>query len=457
MTPRTLILGNNLAGLVTAYRLLHYGFHLTILDIHPEVQSSAHLIPTEEFSKQASPTHPLPYANDPTPLILHGFYHATLALLQELSIEWPAQNFQAVPLEFTSQGKIPIGLPHAFRFAWIHPLTRLPFFKGLSWTDRWHMINFLEKQWEESSLSQRQPDIENVETWLITAKQSPHSRSHFWNPLCRFLLTCDLREASLNSFVEVLTRYWFGHRSDAQTFLTPPNTLEKLETELRQRLTHYGVQFHSTKKRVRLNVDIESMQPIGLGENQLTAQAYVSTLAPKHLLSLLPERLLARFSYFSSLAQIKESFGLAIQFTLPGILLDFRLILHANPFDWITSQSYLPLKKPETIVTCVTLQKSVDQKYTEDYWIDQGWTNIQYHFKLSVEEFQKSCIPKIIRSVGPFFPCHCGARANRPLPRTPIRNFFLAGPWTASAFPASVENTIASANACAESIAAAFY
>ena len=379
MTRHALILGNNLTGLVTAYRLLQYGFHISIVDSQSHIQSTSR------------PSIPLGPEKASPPLILHGFYHASWALLQELSFVWPSQFPQSVCLEFETEGKPPIVLPIPSRLAWIHPLTRLTFFKGLSWSDRWNVINFLEKQWEENRLSQQHPDIQNVETWLIAAKQSAHSRSHFWNPLCRFLLNCDLAEASLSTFIEVLSRFWFGPITNATNFLLPSDSLHQLETELQQHLKNKGVQFHSLHTKVHLHANAVGIQAFQIDNSHFQADAYISALTPQNLLPLLPERVLARYAYFSSLTQIQEVYGLAIQFILQDFLIPPRLILNAGPFDWICSQPIPQSQSPETIVTCVTLQEAIISELTEEGLIEKARTCLHNLFNLSTAQIHESC------------------------------------------------------------------
>jgi len=458
VTRDILILGDNLTGLVTAYRLLHYGYHIRIVDTQCRIQPTIHLGTISESTKPPSlPPTPALVESRPIPLILHGFYHSTWALLQELSFEWPPQTSQPVCLEFAAEGRKPIALPRISRLKRLHSLTRFTFFKGLSWADRWHVINFLEKQWEDNLLPHPNPDIESVEAWLISAKQSEQSRSHFWNPLCRLFLNCDLSQASLSSFIEVLSQYWFGQPTDAATFLAPLETLSKLETELRQRLINKGVRFHTSNARIHIHTDAEGIQALELDEKPFKAQAYISTLPPQNLLQLLPERALARYAYFSSLAQLPEVYGLAIQLTLHDILTSSRLILNLAPFDWITSQPSSKSNSPETIVTFVTMRESIAQEYTDEWLLHAAWSSIQALFNLSATHSQESWETHIIRQVGPFFPCHMGCRSHRPLSKTPLSNLFLAGPWTTSNLPSSLESTIKSANTCAEAVATSFY
>ncbi len=458
MTRDILILGDNLTGLVTAYRLLHYGFHISIFDIQCPIQPKAHLGTLSESTTPTllPPTPPLT-ENLPFPLILYGFYHSTWALLQELSFEWPPQIYQPVCIEIAAEGRKPIALSKPSRLKWPHPLTQFTFFKGLTWTDRWHVINFLEKQWEDNLLHTPNPDIESIEAWLISAKQSEHSRSHFWNPLCRLFLSCDLSQASLSSFIEALSQYLLGQHTDAATFLVPPETLSKLEADLRQRLINKGVRFYTPKARIHIHIDAEGIQAIEVNKTPFKAQAYISALPPRNLLPLLPERTLARYAYFTSLTQVPEVWGLAVRFTLNNILIPARLILNLDPFDWITGQPSEKSDSPKTVVNCVTLRKSITLKHNEEWLVHTAWTFIQNLFNLSPFYTQESCDPHIIQQIGPFFPSHRGCRSYLPISKTPLSNLFLAGPWTATNLPSSLESTIKSANTCAEAVVTAFY
>ena len=458
VTRHALILGNNLTGLVTAYRLLHYGFHISLIDIPHCLQPTDQLIGARESGTLSSSNHVSTAAKHQTiPFVLHGFYHQTWALLQELSVEWPIQPSQSVGLEFGGEEGKPITLPPPLRLSWVPPLTRLLFVKGLSWRDRWHVINFLEKQWEEHRLPQHYPDTESAETWLIAAQQSESSRTHFWNPLCRFFLNCDLPDASLDVFIEVLSRFWFGKSHDAATFLMPPETLENLETALRQFLNKKGVTFHTSDASPTLQTNAEGIHAVEWSKHRLQAQIYISTLPPQDLLALLPERALARYASLSSLAHIPVSYALAIQVSLPDLLLPPRLILHEDPFDWITCMPRAPFSSPETVITCVILRDSIAHVHTEQWLIDNAWRCLQRLFNLSSTQMQVSCKPQIIQPVGPLYPCLRGTRTHRPLPQAPILNLFLAGPWMASNLPSSLESSIHSANACAATVASTLY
>ncbi|MGB5055123.1 MAG: hypothetical protein WBO24_12085, partial [Nitrospirales bacterium] len=241
MTHHILILSGNLPGLLTAYRLIPYGFRITILEDHNSVSpapSSPH------FPKSIEPDHPPSLqrlTTQPSPLILPRYYHATWALFQELAFEHAAQCIQPVDLEFgTSEGQT-LTLSNAKGIATLHPMIRLAGFRALPWSDRWHLINFLEKKWEEPRSPDHHPDMLSVESWLISAQQSALARQRIWNPFCRLFLGCDVTQASLGYFLEVLSRFWLSKQNGPEIFLASPDMQSHLQQKLRHVLLEKGV------------------------------------------------------------------------------------------------------------------------------------------------------------------------------------------------------------------------
>jgi len=427
-----------------------------MIDLSSPTQPTAHVETAQDSTEFTTPLSPFPSGNSQSiPLILHGFYHSTWALFQELSLEWPPQTFQPVDIEFVTKKTTTIRLPKPSQLAWLHPLARFSLFQGLSWPDRWNIINVMEKQWEDNLLPTHNSDIESVEAWLISAKQSKDSRSNFWNPLCRFVLHCDISQASLSSFIATISQYWFSQPTDAATFLAPPETLSKLWTELRQLLMNKGIRFFACKETLRINMEAKNIHSIQVDDQHINAQTYISALPLQRLLSLFPERALAHYANFASLEQIPKVYGLAIRFALQDSHIPPRLILNSGPFDWITSQPSSEFNTPNTAITCVTLRKYLDRENHEEWLIHAARACLHTHFNISPT--QESCKPCIIRQIGPFFPCQQGSRAYRPVPTTPLNNFFLASPWTATNLPSSLESAITSANQCAQAVAASFY
>ncbi|MGP0591482.1 FAD-dependent oxidoreductase [Nitrospira sp. T9] len=453
MTHHILILSGNLPGLLAAYRLIPYGFRITILeDDNPD--SPAPSFPY--FAKPIEPDHPPSLQRLTTqsfPLILPRYYHATWGLFQELAFQHAAQGIQPVNLEFgTSEGQT-LTLPAAKGIATLHPMIRLAGIRALPWSDRWHLINFLEKKWEEPRSPDHHPDMLTVESWLISTQQSALARQRIWNPFCRLFLGCDVTQASLGYFLEVLSRFWLSKPNGPETFLASPDMQSHLQQKLRHVLIEKGVTFYPSHAITGIHADTERIQAIGLAKGErLNADIYVSPLSPPELLRLLPERAPARFSCFSHLAQLQESSGTLVRLTLNDILLPPRLILNSGVFDWVTSQAVPYTDGPTTLITGISLSSSPSALHTNDWLRETVWPHINKIFNISPKPSLPYSGSSDTPSVYRYIPCRTGFRTFRPLSNTPIPNLFLAGPWTATPLPPSLESTVLSAYACARAV-----
>ena len=453
MTRHILILSGNLPGLLTAYRLIPYGFRITILDHHSSFFPAT---PSLHFPESIKPERPASFQSLPTqfsPLILPRFYHATWALFQELAFEHADQLFQPVDLEFgTSEGQ-PLTLSNAQGIANLHPMIRLAGFRGLTWSDRWALINFIEKKCEEPRSPDHHPDMLTVESWLISTQQSALARQRIWNPFCRLFLGCDVTQASLGYFLEVLSRFWLSKPNGPEIFLASIDMQDHLQQKLRDFLLGKGVTFHPSNETTLIQADTERIQAIVLAKGErLNADIYVSPLSPPELLRLLPERAPARFSCFSHLAHLQESSGTTVHLTLHDTLLSPRLILNSGVFDWITSQAVRNTEGTKTSITGVNLSPSPSLQHTDEWLRETAWPHIKKILQIFPEESLPSCEPPVTQSAYRYIPCLAGFRTFRPLPNTPIPNLFLTGPWTATPLPPSLESTVLGAYACARAV-----
>ncbi|HNP28442.1 MAG TPA: FAD-dependent oxidoreductase [Nitrospirales bacterium] len=452
MTRHILILSGNLPGLLTAYRLIHYGFRITILETHsiPSPATSPRLL-----SESREPEHPSPSYNlgtEAAPLILHHFYQATWALFRELTFEHASQFIQPVDLEFGTSGGKTLRLSKAQGISTLHPLIRLAGFGGLPRSDRWHLMNFLEKKWEKPHSPDHHPDTFTVDSWLISAQQSDLARQRIWNPLCRLLLGCDVTQASLGYFQEVLSRFWLHKPKGPETWIASPDMHNHLQQTLRRVLLGKGVTFYPPNEITFLQANTERIQAIALAKgDRLKADIYVSPLAPPELLRLLPERAPARFSCFSHLSHLQEASGTTVQLTLHDTLHSPRLILNSGIFDWVTSQAVPNTDGAKTLITGVNLSHSPSSRHTDQWLRETARPHIYKLFNISPEQ-SPSCEPPIAQSAYRYIPCLAGFRTFRPLPNTPIPNLFLAGPWTATPLPPSLESSVLSAYACARAV-----
>lgn len=436
MTRPVWIIGSSLAGLITAFRLLPYGFHLCILERRtaPQVQDHTDVLP---------PVWP-------------GFFHATWSLLQELSLPLPA--FHTGPIEVLSSDNQRYRIPRFPIFSTMHVCPELLLSQGLSWRDRLNLLNHLEKGWESGSSNEAISDTQTAETWIKAANQSQSARQHFWNPLCRWLLGCELSEASLRMFVTTLSRYAQTTSTGTQWFFGPDSLIRELKAGLRELLIKQGVQFHTCEayppfRSGRRNV--EYLFPAGDAFSETAT--YVAALPPEEILPLLPERVLTKFAQLDRMAHILSQTRLLMTFTLPNIRLSPSLILGPHHIDWMAIVPSTDSLLTDTQVVCL-LQKTPGESTSERHRDSESiWAYLQAILHVTQHLPDTVCPPQFQLQQLRQFPSSIGSRAFRPQHTVSIPNFFFVGPWADTSFHHSMESLVNSANTCAEAIAHRFF
>ncbi|MGD9849647.1 MAG: FAD-dependent oxidoreductase [Nitrospirales bacterium] len=436
MTRPIWIIGGTLAGLITAFRLLPYGFHLRILE------------------RRTAPQ--IPDQTDALPPVWPGFFHATWSLLQELSL--PLTPFQTGSIEILSTDNQRYRISRLPFFSHFHVFPELLLFKGLSWRDRLNLLNHLEKSWEQGRSDEGISDTQSAENWVTDARQSHAARQCFWNPLCRWLLGCDLSDASLRMFVTSLSRYAQTTSTGTQWFFGSESHMGELKTALRDLLIKQGVQFHTCEEYPLFrSVGRNSENLLPAGDSFSETATYVAALPPEEILSLLPERVLTKFAQLDQMAHIASHTRLLMTFTVPNIELPPSLVLCPHHIDWVAILPPTGSLPTGTQMACL-LQEMPDEFPSERHTqIKSPWAYLQAILHVARNLPDTACPPQFQYRQLRLFPSSAGLRAFRPRNSGPIPNFFVVGTWTETTFPHSMESLVNSANTCAEAIAHRFF
>ncbi|MEK7301298.1 MAG: FAD-dependent oxidoreductase, partial [Nitrospirota bacterium] len=286
------ILGTSLASLVAAYELARRGYHLTLIE-HPDwaddLSTSEHI------------------------LGCHREIHTLLGTLPEL--EAPAQN-PASPLEFfLPDGRIvsyrATALPGSLH--WIAGLVR---FRGLSWNDRWQLLSYLERIWEQEISAPTTLDQRTADAWLASIGQSPSARDHIWSPLVRFLTGNALTDLSAASCARALTPPFLTDARAASCTKLSSSHLQRLHHQLKAALSTVGTQVLVQTDLPHIQFGQHRIDHVRLGDGHMIQATWYLSGIPHHaLLKLLPDRLLTRYGYFSQLSDLTDLPALSVHVT----------------------------------------------------------------------------------------------------------------------------------------------
>lgn len=434
MTRSVLILGGDLTGLLTAYRLLPYGLRVTILEREPS-PAAAH--PTDT---------PFPFC--------FGFQTATWNLLQELDIHHVAPPFESAVIEMVGSNGKKIPLPQLKGLFRYHLVPDILAFPGLPWPDRLRLLNFLEKQWETQSDIATIADTETVEQWVMQARQSTTAQHYFWNPLCRFLLHDEPSQASLKPFLEILLRFARSLAADTKPYLGSLTYLDRFKVGLRDLLIARGVAFHRIHDFPYFQFSASSNDTLHLtGKPFLQADAYIATLPPQEIQALLPDRALTKYPQLSHLANIPRRTCTLLELAVPHLQIPPAIIINPSGILWVAVQ---PAKHAPSAATTVQGLWQHPPAFSDGTdsptFRDDSWKSIRSLLGLSSDLAWRACTPQINPHAMTVYPSLAGTRAFRPTPASPLSNLFFAGSWIDGPFPHSWESLIRSVNACVQSL-----
>ena len=195
------ILGGDPAGLTAAYRLIHHGYRVTIVDSQPLL---------------AGALASTPLYDSPEPLTIFGCHHATHALLRSLHVDRQQPARLDISLEFRLNENTVARYPRAWFPAPLHTWISLLRFTGLPWKERWRLVSRLERLWEGDERLPADLEQRTADEWLASIGQSAQTRRLVWNPLARWLTGNELSALSADAVITSLRPLFLSTRHDSR-------------------------------------------------------------------------------------------------------------------------------------------------------------------------------------------------------------------------------------------------
>ena len=433
MKPTALVVGTTLAGLTTAFYLARRGYAVTLLEQPPPHDTSA----------QHSPE------DDALPPVLMGCHTATYALLDTLGTADSVQFNDRIGLELHADRRL-VRLRRPLLPAPLHALAGLALFTGMPVRDRWRLLMWVERTWEQDPALPVDLDSHTAEAWLRGIGQSEFARAQAWTPLSRFLIGDDVRTVSAATFLSTLMRCFLSSRRHSQ-LAVPVLSLDRLlHQPLRKALIGMGVSL-KTGYADRLDFSGQAVRGLQLKTSDaLTADWYILALPHAHVTPLLPERVLTRFSYFQHIDALVDTPAVAVHLRIDRPVHSPRVLLLAErTFHWMCVKPTGDY--PHTVISFVMTGAPEWLVRPDKDLLDCAGEDLQYVVPAfsTAQRFSHHIVrePRACLSMKP------GTTAHRPLQRSPFPNLLLAGEWTDTGLPSTVESAIVSGNRCAQIIA----
>ncbi len=379
--------------------------------------------------------------------IVMGCYHAFLRTLERMGARDRLAETPGLSVDYIAPGGRWSKLAAANLPAPLHLLAGLFNFRALNMADRFAILRM------GLSLKIGAPpgESETVSTWLERKGQTTGSIRALWEPFCLAALNEPPATASARLLWETLRRSLFGAKSDSAIFFARVGLSDLFRPEAELYLRATGGSLRLGAQIARLRFENSRVQAETAKGESLAADYHVSALPWAALRNLLPADAPLR----AQLEKISPAGILNIHLLSERKLFDAPFVgLLESPFHWVFDRSdHLPPERQrKEYLYAVTMSAAGETwlaKKSEDILGAVRAELAKYFPAAKDATFLRELV---IKTKDATFAATPAAEPARPGPVTPWQNLFLAGDWTNTRLPATLEGAALSGEAAARAI-----
>jgi len=435
LTKRVVIIGGGFSGLAAGVSLSEAGFSVTVLERRNHLGGRAYSFVDSKTGDVV----------DNGQHLFMACYHQTIAFLEKIGCG-DRLRFQPSPhVGFLDRehGFTPFDCPPLP--APLHALFGLAKMKGLTLGDKLRTLKLAKGL---------RPGVnghsgKTVSEWLKSLGQSERIRTRFWNPMAVATLNEDPDIASAKMMKRVLELAFGGSRSDSAIGMARVGLSELYVDGARDFIESRGGTVQTNADVRRLLIEGNRVTGYALKSGATGASDFlISAVPPEPFFQMLPPE--HRTGEFTGAGQLRSSpiVSMNLWFDRPVIDHEFVGLLGTN-VQWLFNKDLILSGGNRS--NHVALVISAARGYTD-------WTKTQL-IEMALDEL-RSVLPRskdaavvhsrVIKERSATLSHTLASDHLRPKARTRLANLFLAGDWTDTGLPATIESAVVSGNLAAE-------
>jgi len=315
-------------------------------------------------------------------------------------------------------------------------------------------------------------DSSTMLEWLRSEGQTPQAIERVWRSVLVSALDEELDRAAAQYGVDVFWKAFLKNRRGFQVGI-PTVPLGELYGGCREAIERRGgvVRTRTAVRGLRIEGGRVTSAVLDDGED-ICADVFLSALPHDALLELLPPQVVAGEAVFCGLRQLRSSPITGVHLWLDRQVTDEPyMALLERTTQWIFNKTRLYADSaPRSAVPAVGARHAVPLQPHTQYLqlvisasyglveksrqeiVDLCWREVQE--TLPAARAAQLVKATVVKEVAATFSPAPGCDRLRPGSRSPIANLFLAGDWTATGWPATMEGAVRSGYLAAEAILA---
>ena len=371
--------------------------------------------------------------------LMTGAYQAMLTLLQDIGLD-PDEVLLREPLSLTTFHKGRASLQfHTPRLpAPLHLLSAILFARGPGINDRMQALRFGHHL---KTLSLDPKDDISVQALLHSEKQTPDMIRRLWEPLCIATLNTPVTEASARIFLRVLKESFLQMNRHCDLLFSRIELGNLLPIPAANWLESHGAKVFLGERVTALSINKPSKLSVRIGSKEQPARHIV--LATPHIIS---RRLMSHHRKLKSLCNDLGQLGnepiitVYLQYPDTVSLPQPMVGIEGGLSQWLFDRRICG--QPGLIAVVI----STRGKHSE---LDR---HVTAELADTFPAWPAPSEQRVIREKRATFSSRAGIDTFRPGSRTPVDGLWLAGDYTDTGLPATLEGAIRSGVNCANAI-----
>lgn len=414
MKPRVQIVGGGLAGLAAAAALAS-------LDWEVDLHESKPFLGGRATSYPVSPSDPDSERIDNCQHVLLRCCDNLMDFYRRCGVESKIDFYDRI--HFVRPGGAVDTLERGMLPKPLHLAGSFLRFGFLSWADKWSLINTLRAL--EREKDRRDLDAVAMSDWLRSRRVTEQSYQRFWRPILVSALNEEPERSSAKAAFQVFADGMLGTRDSYEMGVSAVPLAELYDAAGDGRLgAHLRVHLRSRVERIDPQAD--------------AADCYISAVPFERITELVPglDLPLAKFEH-------SPITGVHLWFDRPITELPHAALLDRT-MQWM-------FRRGESYVQCVVSASRDLLPMSQAQIVALAQRELAEFFPPAAEaQLVRSQVIKEVRATYSIIP---GLEQERPGPVTKFPNLFLAGDWTATGWPATMEGAVRSGYLAAEAAA----